>query len=150
MNAPTSASPDVNNIDRSVYDPGDRLKGVHPDLVKVIETAWVLGGLEHPFTVVYGVRTLAAEALDVRTGHSTTMHSRHLPNHEGLGCAVDLAALVDGQPNFAPGHEEAVFAPIAGVIEEAARKLGIPVEWGGDWVTFKDWGHFQLPWSRNP
>ena len=27
---------------------------------------------------------------------------------------------------------------------------GFGCEWGGDWKTFKDWGHVQLPWSTHP
>jgi len=78
------------------------------------------------------------------------MHSRHLPNKDGLSCAVDVAALTNGNVNFAPGHEAQVFGQIAKQIKAEANALNIPVEWGGDWHSFKDWGHFQLPWSQYP
>jgi peptidoglycan L-alanyl-D-glutamate endopeptidase CwlK len=131
------------------------LAHVHPDLCKVIRAA---AQNPQPFLVVYGIRTLAAEQQAVATGHSTTMHSRHLPqaayatddDPDGLSCAVDVAALVNGQPNFAPGHEAQVFGEIAAQVKAAAAVLGIPVEWGGDWHSFKDWGHFQLPWAQYP
>lgn len=131
------------------------LAHVHPDLAKVIRSA---AQSPQPFEVVYGIRTLAAEAAAVASGHSQTMHSRHLPDKhyataadpDGLSCAVDVAALVGGQVSFAPGHEQAVFGEIAAQVKDAAEALKIPVEWGGDWVTFKDWGHFQLPWAQYP
>ena len=28
--------------------------------------------------------------------------------------------------------------------------VGVPIEWGGDWRTFKDGPHFQLPWGKYP
>lgn len=128
---------------------------VHPDLGRVIRVA---AQSPQPFGVIYGIRTLAAEAQAVASGHSTTMHSRHLPQKryataqhpEGLACAVDVAHLVGGKIDFAPGHEAYVFGAIAVQIHAAAAGLNIPVEWGGDWKTFKDWGHFQLPWGAYP
>jgi len=131
------------------------LEHVHPDLAKVIRAA---AQEPQPFAVVYGIRTLAAEAEAVTTGHSQTMHSRHLPdlhyatveNPEGVSCAVDVAALVDGKISFAPGHEVDVFGQIAAQIKKAAQELSVPIDWGGDWVHFKDWGHIQLTWQAYP
>ena len=123
------------------------LVGVHPDLAKVIRTA---AQYPQPFEAVYGLRTIAAEQQAVATGHSTTMHSRHLPNRDGLACAVDVAAVIEGKVSFAPGHEAAIFGQIAKQIRDAAAGLKIEVQWGGDWITFKDWGHLQLPWELYP
>lgn len=121
---------------------------VHADLVRVLRTA---AQSPQPFVVVYGIRTLSAEQQAVATGHSTTMHSRHLADPiDGLSRAVDVAAMIDGKLSFAPGQEKAVFGAIADQILAAAQALAIPVEWGGDWKTFKDWGHFQLPWKEYP
>lgn len=123
------------------------LAHVHPDLAKVIRDA---AQEPQPFEVVYGIRTLAAEAQAVAMGHSTTMHSRHLPNKDGLACAVDVAALTDGKVNFAPGHEDEVFGKIAGQIETSAKANKVPITWGGDWHSFHDFGHFELPWAQYP
>jgi peptidoglycan L-alanyl-D-glutamate endopeptidase CwlK len=35
-------------------------------------------------------------------------------------------------------------------MKDAAEQLGIQLEWGGDWKTFKDGPHFQLPWKDYP
>ena len=121
---------------------------VRPILCDVIRNA---AQSPQPFVVVYGIRTPEAEAQAVASGHSTTMHSRHLPStHDGLACAVDVAALEDGEVSFAHGREAAVFGAIAEQIKASADALGTPIEWGGDWHSFKDWGHFQLPWATNP
>ena len=125
------------------------LVGVHHDLVRVVRAALQL---PQPFLVVYGLRTVAAEAQAVATGHSTTMHSRHLaqPGQGGLACAVDVAALIDGQANFAKGREAQIFGLIWSQIRAAGVAAKVPLEWGGDWHSFKDWGHIQLPWSAYP
>lgn len=124
-----------------------RLAGVHPDLCRVIRAA---SQNVQPFVVVQGLRSVADEAKAVATGHSTTMHSRHLPNKQGLACAVDLMAMIAGKGSFAPGREAEVFGRIAEAVKAAAHAEAVPIEWGGDWHSFKDWGHFQLPWAAYP
>lgn len=128
---------------------------VHPDLCKIMRAA----SQKKSFMIVYGIRTLTAEQEAMATGHSETLHSRHLPNKDGLSCAVDVAALMGGKISFATGYEPEVFGAIAAQIKAAAEALKIPLQWGGDpigaWVpgvvsTFRDWGHFQLPWAEYP
>ncbi len=115
------------------------LEGVHPDLVKVVRRALEL--TEVDFVVVEGIRTLEKQKRYFDSGASKTMNSRHLTGH-----AVDLIAWVDRTVNWNLVHYER----IAAAMKEAGRELGIPVEWGGDWKTFKDGPHFQLPWKEYP
>ena len=123
------------------------LARVEPDLCRVIRaTAQSPQG----FVVTYGVRTRAAEAEAVATGHSQTMHSRHLPDRAGYAAAVDVTPLIDGAISFARGREAEVYGAIAKQIKASALCEGVSIEWGGDWRGFKDWGHFQLPWSTHP
>ena len=85
------------------------------------------------------------------SGHSRTLHSRHLPSKtEKLSCAVDVAAIIDGRVSFAPGKEQEVFGQIFAQIKAASEDLRIPVEWGGDWRTLLDYSHIQLPWCNYP
>ncbi len=122
-----------------------RLEGVHPDLIRVVQAAITLSTTD--FTVIQGVRTETEEAACVAGGASTTMHSRHLPNQDGLGCAVDLAAWVNNSVAYVP---LTLYDQIADAMKSAALEVGVPIEWGGDWTTFKDYGHFQLPWVSYP
>lgn len=120
------------------------LVGVHPDLIAIVRHAYA--NTTQPFEVIAGLRTVAQEAANVAKGASETMHSRHLPNSHGLGCAVDVAALVNG-------HIDWSAQPYFGIdvaMQAASKALNIPVEWGGDWKTLKDYGHFQLPWATYP
>lgn len=134
------------------------LAHVHPDLANVMRHA---AQSPQAFEIVYGIRTEQAEQAAVASGHSHTLHSRHLPqSHENmLACAVDVAALTDNVVNFARGHEAEVFGQIAAQVKAAAKELGTPLQWGGDaigaWIpgvvsTFRDYGHFQLPWAQYP
>lgn len=120
------------------------LKGVHPDLVTVMRHAAVI--TRQPFVIIHGLRTVAEEAALVAKGASTTMHSRHLPNKHAMACAVDVAATTNGHIDWTAK----LYALIAVAVHDAADVLHIPVEWGGDWRSFKDLGHFQLPWKDYP
>lgn len=117
-----------------------RLIGVHPDLVEIVKLAIQRTAVD--FTVVEGVRTLEQQREYVTKGASQTMNSYHLPQADGLGHAVDLAPLVRGA---IPWNDWKAFADLAGVVKACAAELGVPVEWGGDWKSFKDGPHFQIP-----
>jgi peptidoglycan LD-endopeptidase CwlK len=121
------------------------LEHVHPDLAKVVRRAWLK--CTPSFVVICGLRTVAEEAHNCAAGTSQTMHSRHLPNEQGLACAVDVMALT---PNDAADWAPAAYQPIAAAMLEAGHTFGVPIEWGGNWHTLKDWGHFQLPWAVYP
>ena len=111
-----------------------KLRGVHPDLVKVIERAIEITLVD--FTVLEGLRTAARQQALVDAGASQTLKSRHLTGH-----AVDLGAWVDDQVDWS----WPLYPKIANAMKTAARQVGVPIEWGGDWVSFKDGPHFQLP-----
>lgn len=116
-----------------------RLRGVHPDLVKVVERAIQLSTVD--FTVLEGLRTVERQKALVDAGASQTMNSRHLDGH-----AVDLGAWVDGQVDWS----WPLYNRIADAMKRAAKEVNVPIEWGGDWTKFKDGPHFQLPWKEYP
>ncbi|MGE0830221.1 MAG: M15 family metallopeptidase, partial [Hyphomonadaceae bacterium] len=35
-------------------------------------------------------------------------------------------------------------------MKAAASSLAVPLEWGGDWASFRDGPHYQLPWEEYP
>ena len=115
------------------------LQGIHKDLVKVVLRADALGAR---FIVTDGVRTLERQKQLVAAGKSKTMNSRHLTGH-----AVDLCASHgDGDVSW----DDADLKAIAEKMKAAATELGIPLEWGGDWKSFVDMPHYQLPWKEYP
>lgn len=117
----------------------DRLSGVHPDLVRVVKRAIELTDVD--FAVLEGVRSKARQEQLVAAGASKTMNSRHITGH-----AVDLGAIVGGSVRW----DWPLYAKVATVVKKAAAELSVPIEWGGDWRTFKDGPHFQLPFKEYP
>lgn len=115
------------------------LEGVHPDLVRVVERADALGVLD--FAVTEGLRSPHRQAELVAHGASTTMKSRHLTGH-----AVDLAVVVEGHVRW----DWPLYSKLAALVKAAADEEKVRIEWGGDWATFKDGPHFQLPWAEYP
>lgn len=117
----------------------NRLTGVHPDLVRVVKRAAQITTV--PFIVTEGLRTIKRQRQLVASGASRTLKSRHLTGH-----AVDLAALVGGKVRW----DWPLYSKLAAAMKQAARELKIPIEWGGDWKSFKDGPHFQLSWAKYP
>jgi len=117
----------------------DRLRNVHPDLQKVVKRAITL--TEVDFRVQEGLRTRKRQSELVAAGASKTMNSRHITGH-----AVDLVALVKGKVRW----DWPLYYKIADAMKQAAKEVKVPLEWGGDWRTFKDGPHFQLPHKNYP
>ena len=116
-----------------------RLRGVHPDLVRVVNRAIQITPVD--FRVGEGLRTAARQKQLVAAGASRTMNSRHLNGH-----AVDLIALVNGTVRW----DWPLYHLIAKAVKQAAALEGVPIEWGGDWPRFRDGPHYQLPWAQYP
>lgn len=117
----------------------DRLAGVHADLVKVVKRAIEISEID--FCVTEGLRTRERQEQLVKAGASKTTRSRHLTGH-----AVDLAAMIDGEIRW----DWPLYDKLAKAMKTAAEELNVKIEWGGDWKTFKDGPHFQLPWKDYP
>ena len=116
-----------------------RLKGVHPDLVNVVERAIRITTVD--FAVLEGLRTPERQKALVEAGASQTLNSRHL-----TGPAVDLGAWVGDEVRW----DWPLYHKIAAAMKEAAKQVDVPIEWGGDWRNFRDGPHFQLPRKTHP
>lgn len=116
-----------------------KLKKIHPDLAAVVALA--LHRSKNDFTVLEGWRTLERQAELVKAGASKTMNSRHLTGH-----AVDLGVLVQGKIRW----DWPLYHELSVTMKAAAAELGIPLDWGGDWKSFKDGPHYQLPFKQYP
>ena len=110
------------------------LKGVHPDLVRVVMRAADL--MPDGFIITEGLRTVERQKELFAKGLSKTMNSRHITGH-----AIDFAPLLsDGTITW----KWAAFAPIATSFKKAAAELKVPIVWGGDWKSFRDGPHIEL------
>lgn len=117
----------------------DRLKGVHPDLVRVLKRA--IGCSTLDFTVIEGLRTQERQKQLMAAGATRTMNSRHLTGH-----AVDIAPLINGEVRW----DWPLYHQLAAVVKKAAAEEQVPLQWGGDWRSFKDGPHWELPWKAYP
>ena len=97
----------------------ERLEGVNPDLVAVVERAITISNVD--FTVLEGVRTRERQKELFAKGASKTMNSRHITGH-----AVDPAP-------WPISWEKEEFIPIVKAMRQAAEELGIDVVHGHDW-----------------
>lgn len=110
-----------------------RLAGVHPDLVRVVNRALEVSEID--FAILEGLRTKERQAELFKAGASQTMNSRHITGH-----AVDLGAYVGGSIRW----DWPLYTKLATAMKKAAAELGIPIIWGGDWVSLRDGPHFEL------
>lgn len=130
-----------------------RLKGVHPDLVRVVRRC--AADWKDPdtgFIVTQGLRTLEEQKLLKAKGASKTLNSRHLTGH-----AVDLAATVGKAVRW----DWSLYIKLANAMKAAAKAENVPIRWGGSWSllsdlkapitaaalhkSFPDGPHFELP-----
>jgi peptidoglycan L-alanyl-D-glutamate endopeptidase CwlK len=117
----------------------DRLTGVHPDLVKIIEEAIKESPLD--FSITEGLRTKERQKALFDAGKSQTMNSRHI-----TGKAVDIAVIKDGEVTWDFKH----YQTVADHIKKIAKDMKIDLVWGGDWQSFRDGPHYELHRSVYP
>ena len=125
----------------------NNLKGVHPDLVKVVEKA--IGLTTQDFTVIEGVRTTKRQQELYAQGRTAPGNivtnvdgvkkkSNHQAKADHYGHAVDII------PYPVDWDSISKFDNIAVAMKLAACELGVDIVWGGDWENFKDYPHFEL------
>ena len=120
----------------------ERLKGVHPSLVMVVKKCAEITNIE--FIVTEGLRTLEKQKEYLAKGTTTTLNSKHLTGH-----AVDLAVWFDKNHDRVVGVDELswkfeYYKQLADNMKKAAALVGVAIEWGGDWKSFKDGPHYQI------
>ena len=116
-----------------------RLEGVHPDLVRIVKKAADISDLD--FTVLEGLRTVERQKQLFAQKATKTMNSRHITGH-----AVDLAPMIGGEISW----DWPLYHRLAKTVKAAAAVERLPIQWGGDWRTFKDGPHWELPWKFYP
>lgn len=115
------------------------LRGVHPDLVRVIKRAISISDID--FTVIEGLRSPARQRELFAKGATKTMRSRHIH-----GFAVDITPYVAGSIRW----DWPLFDKIEAAMKKAAKLENVQITWGGDWKSFKDGPHWELPHAKYP
>lgn len=118
----------------------NNLKGVHPDLRRVMDRALQDSPLD--FVVIEGLRTEERQRQLVASGASKTLNSRHITGH-----AVDIVPI---GPNGKAAFDWPLYHKLGPAVEAAAKKEGVNITWGGRWSTFRDGPHFELDRKEYP
>lgn len=134
------------------------LATVHEDMQKVVKRAIEITKVD--FGVIQGLRTLdeqyrlygkgrtpaqcaavgcPREYSDMTKRQVTWIDPRR-GNHLS-GNAVDLAAFVHGKIDW---NNLDLYRQISLAMKQAAEELKVPIVWGGDWKTTKDFPHYEL------
>lgn len=127
------------------------LKGIHPDLVKVMQEA--IKDTPVDFTITDGVRTTAQQQAlyakgrtapggKVTNADGVKNKSNHQVKADGYGYAIDLCPYVDGKVDYNDDSDS--LKVIAAHIKATAKCLGVNIGWGGDWKGSWDKPHFEL------
>lgn len=131
------------------------LKGIHPDLVKVMETAVTNSPID--FTITDGLRTTAMQQALYAKGRTAPgeivtradgihIKSNHQVKADGWGHAVDLYPYINGEVDYNDTHGKQ--AIVAAHIKSVAKELGIAISCGIDWTMavehIVDPPHFEL------
>lgn len=116
-----------------------RQEGVHPLLRECAERVLSYGILDLTVPQFGGLRTLEDQRELVASGASQTLNSLHRIQDTGYGHALDLV------PYPVKWDDLFRFAMMGSLMFRAANEIGMPLEWGGHWKSFKDYPHFQLP-----
>lgn len=96
--------------------------------------------------VIEGLRTLERQKELLAAKATQTLKSRHLRTTSGVCHAVDLGVMVAGELRW----DWPLYTLLAKDMKQVALELAVPLEWGGDWKSFKDGPHYQLPWKEYP
>ena len=131
------------------------LEGVDPNLVKIVKRAIEI--TEQDFIVIEGVRSkeqcyinygkgrTAAQcsAKGVPTKYAQPSLSKVTWLNDPLASKHVTGNAVDLVPYPIDWNTISKFTTISKAMKQAAKELGVDLEWGGDW-TKKDYPHFEL------
>lgn len=110
---------------------------VSPAMMAVVSRARQISPIQFGMYQTGGARTPEEQEALVRAGWSKTMKSDHLG-----GGAIDLIPVDD---NGVPQPDNpALYRQVSDAMMKASEELGVPIEWGGNWKSFKDQPHYGL------
>ena len=132
------------------------LEGVDARLVSVAKRAIQI--TKQDFVIIEGLRTREQMMINYGKGRTAAQLAVHgipasyaKPNEAKVTWLNDPFAsnhasgkAVDVVPYPVDWNDISKFRTIADAFKQAARELGVKLEWGGDWSKSKDYPHFEV------
>lgn len=130
----------------------NRLKGVHPRLVEVFMEAIKVS--PYDFLIAEGVRTAEYQHSLYQVGRTKPgkiltncdgykEKSNHQAKADGYGYAVDIA-IYNPKLKYKADYNKQKLREVSYVIKKIAKEKNLVIRWGGDWVNFQDYPHYEL------
>lgn len=116
-----------------------RMDGVNPDLIKIANLAINITKIDFGIPQDGGIRTEERQNELFMDGKSKADGYDKLSFHQS-GQALDVFAYADGKASW----DELHLAMVATAMLQSASILGFSLGWGGNFVSFKDFPHFEL------
>ena len=132
-----------------------KLEGVHPTLAKIFKEA--ITDCPYDITLTWGLRTAAQQRALYNQGRNGNkgpivtkidgyrVKSNHQAKSDGYGHAVDFAIYDPNVEGHIDWESIDKYRAVARHIQAVGKKYGVNLQWGGDWNTFKDTPHIEMP-----
>lgn len=127
----------------------EKLKTCHPDIQKVMLEAIK----EVDFTVIFGTRTPAEQFELFKQGRvlqdgKWVKVGATVTNLDGINKKSEHnyspSRAIDIAPYPIDWNNTKRFLDLSKIILRVAKEQGVDLEWGGNWVSLKDYPHYQL------
>ena len=130
----------------------NNLKGVHPNMVRLMNES--IKDSPYDFTITEGLRTAKRQnelyqqgrtkpGIKVTNADGYIKKSNHQIKVDGFGYAIDFVVMDKSKTDGFDWDTKSKYRAVAKHILDTGRKLGINLEWGGDW-KFEDTPHVQI------
>lgn len=118
----------------------DRLDSVNPLLIAIVVEAIKTSPIDFGIPEYGGIRT-AIEQNDLFRKRKSKCDGFNKKSYHQSGNAFDIYAYVNGKASWKKEYLTTIARHIQGVAKE---RYNVNLQWGGDWVSFKDMPHFQI------
>lgn len=116
-----------------------RLEECHPNLQKIFNPFFAQGRI----AIICGHRNEASQNEAYRQGKSKLVYPYSLHNRQP-SLAIDVMPWYELEPHVRWDTDGNDIDSLAVEIFKEAKKLDIPIAWGGDWLDFTDKVHWEL------
>jgi peptidoglycan L-alanyl-D-glutamate endopeptidase CwlK len=113
-----------------------KLASCHPSLIRLMTAAIETAPFD--FVILEGHRDVDEEIANIKAGTSKLKDPLDCLHCHSPSRAVDIA------PVPIDWKDGARFRALADHVLETAERLGVWIEWGGNWPHLRDMPHFQL------